>query len=158
MRRFLVLLLMAFTALSSTAPSAPAKRFEGYVAGTATGKGHHFVVGDGLNLVFVDQQQSFTGYRVCWHRLKHPHHRCWLGETGRSGHKDRIFVPAPSHYGTYIVKWTVRHRRKATGLSITALATRLRGYEFTTPATAGRVAGAPLTSLAGSGKDLLLDE
>jgi len=113
MRRLLVLLLTAFTALSVTASSASTPRFEGYVGGAATGKGHHFVVGDGLNLVFVDRRRSFTGYRVCWHRLKHAHHRCWLGETGRRGRKDRIFVPAPPRSGRYIVKWTVRHRREA---------------------------------------------
>lgn len=113
MRRFLVLLLMALAVLSVTASPTLAARFEGYVAGVATGKGHRFVVGDGVNLVFVDRRRSFTSYRVCWHRLKHVHHRCWLGETGRRGRKDRIFASAPSRSGTYIVKWTVRHRRKA---------------------------------------------
>jgi hypothetical protein len=39
MRRFLVLLLTAFTALSVTASSASTPRFEGYVGGAATGKG-----------------------------------------------------------------------------------------------------------------------
>jgi hypothetical protein len=36
-----------------------------------------------------------------------------LGETGPRGKKDRIFTAAPSNVGTYIVKWTVNHRRKA---------------------------------------------
>ena len=91
---------------------AEGKRFEGYASGS-TGPDHNFVVGDGFTLVFIDQKDSFTPYRVCWHRLHHSHHRCWFGETGRAGSKDRIFTAAPSSVGTYIIKWTVNHRRKA---------------------------------------------
>jgi hypothetical protein len=43
----------------------------------------------------------------------HGHHRCWYGETASAGQKDRIFTAAPSSVGTYVVKWTVRHHRKA---------------------------------------------
>jgi len=117
MRRFSsrLLLIAAATglALAITASAASASRFEGYVGGAVTGKGHHFVVGDGLNLVFVDRRRSFTPYRVCWHRLHHSHHRCWLGETGAAGKKSRIFTAAPSSAGKYLVKWTVRRHRKA---------------------------------------------
>jgi hypothetical protein len=113
MRR-LGLALIALVCLALIATSmASASRFEGYVGGVATGKGRHFVVGDGINLVFIDHSQSGTPYRVCWHRLHHSHHRCWRGETGRQGHRDRIYTAAPSFVGTYIVKWTVRHHRKA---------------------------------------------
>jgi hypothetical protein len=92
---------------------AMAQRFEGYVGGVVTGKGSHFYVGDGLNLVFVDHRESHTPYRVCWHRLHHSDHRCWTGETEQLGQKDRIFTAAPSNAGKYLVKWTVRHHRKA---------------------------------------------
>lgn len=95
-----------------TAVAAQGKRFEGYTAGVI-GPDHSFVVGDGFSLVFIDHQRSFTPYRVCWHRLHHSHHRCWVGETGRRGQKDKIFTAAPSHVGKYIVKWTVHHHRKA---------------------------------------------
>jgi hypothetical protein len=91
---------------------AEGKRFEGYASGYI-GPDHSFVVGDGFDLVFIDHQRSFTPYRVCWHLLHHSHHRCWFGETARAGGKDRIFTAAPSSVGTYIVKWTVNHRRKA---------------------------------------------
>jgi len=92
--------------------AAQAKRFEGYAKGFI-GPDHSFVVGDGFDLVFVDHQQSFTPYRVCWHRLHHAHHRCWTGETGPRGKKDRIFTAAPDQVGKYIVKWTVNGHRKA---------------------------------------------
>lgn len=92
--------------------SAQEKRFEGYAKGFI-GPDHSFVVGDGFDLVFIDHRQSFTPYRVCWHRLHHANHRCWFGETGSRGTKDRIFTAAPDHVGRYIVKWTVNHRRKA---------------------------------------------
>lgn len=91
---------------------AEGKRFEGYASG-AIGPDHSFVVGDGFALVFIDHQRSFTLYRVCWHRLHQSHHRCWFDETGRAGSKDRIFTAAPSSVGTYIIKWTVNHHRKA---------------------------------------------
>jgi hypothetical protein len=104
----------ALGSLGLAAPgSAQAKRFEGYVGGVASGKGHKFFVGDCLYLVFVDRRNANTAYRVCWHRLHHSHHRCWIGETGARGRKDRIFTAAPPHAGPYVVKWTVRHRRKA---------------------------------------------
>lgn len=100
--------------LSFVLPSAAAgNRFEGYVGGAATGKGHHFVVGDGINLVFVDRTSSFTSYRVCWHRLHHHHRRCWDGETGPEGRPDRIFTAAPSFSGVYIVQWSVGGHRRA---------------------------------------------
>lgn len=104
--------LVAVLSLVAASPAA-GDRFDGYVAGVGSGKGRHFIVGNGLNLVFVDRQRSFTPYRVCWHRLHTKRHRCWLGETGRRGRKDRIFTAAPSSVGTYLLKWTVRKRRKA---------------------------------------------
>ena len=110
-RPLLILALVGALCLASVA-AAQAKRFEGYTGGYI-GPDHSFVVGDGFSLVFVDHQRSFTPYRVCWHRLHHSHHRCWQGETGPAGRKDRIFTAAPSFVGTYIVKWTVNHRRKA---------------------------------------------
>jgi hypothetical protein len=110
-RRLLILAVVGVTFLA-TAACAEGKRFEGYTSGSA-GSDHTFVVGDGFSLVFIDHQRSSTPYRVCWHRLHHSHHRCWLGETGPTGQRDRIFTAAPSSVGTYIVKWTVNHRRKA---------------------------------------------
>ncbi|HET7443061.1 MAG TPA: hypothetical protein VFJ57_00225 [Solirubrobacterales bacterium] len=103
--------LVLFVA-SAAAASAEAKRFSGYTEGYI-GPDHDFVVGDGFSLVFVDRRQSNTPYRVCWHRLHHAHHRCWLGETGAAGRLDRIFTAAPGSVGTYIVKWSVRGHRKA---------------------------------------------
>jgi hypothetical protein len=91
---------------------AQAHRFEGYASGYI-GADHSFVVGDGFDLVFIDHRQSYTPYRVCWHRLHHAHHRCWHGETGPRGKKDRIFTAAPDHVGKYLVKWTVNGHRKA---------------------------------------------
>jgi hypothetical protein len=113
MRRAALIVTVLLLTLASTA-SAGSKRFSGYVAGTATGAGHHFVVGDGLFLVFVDAQHSSTPYRVCWHQLHHSRHRCWTGVTGAAGTKDRIFTAAPGGVGTYLVKWTVHGHRKAT--------------------------------------------
>lgn len=110
-RRSLILAVIGVFFLAVVA-GAEGKRFEGYASGS-TGPDHNFVVGDGFTLVFIDQKDSFTPYRVCWHRLHHSHHRCWFGETGRAGSKDRIFTAAPSSVGTYIIKWTVNHRRKA---------------------------------------------
>lgn len=110
--RHLLTLAVVGVAFLATAAGAEGKRFEGYTSGS-TGPDHTFVVGDGFSLVFIDHQLSYTPYRVCWHRLHQSHHRCWLGETGPAGRRDRIFTAAPSSVGTYIVKWTVNHRRKA---------------------------------------------
>jgi hypothetical protein len=110
-RHLLTLAVIGVFLLAAVA-GAQGKRFEGYARGSI-GPDHSFVVGDGFDLIFIDHQRSYTPYRVCWHRLHHSHHRCWLGETGPAGRKDRIFTAAPSSVGTYIVKWTVNHRRKA---------------------------------------------
>lgn len=109
--RILILVAVGVTLLAPAA-SADGKRFEGFTSGSA-GPDHTFVVGDGFSLVFVDHRHSYTPYRVCWHRLHHSHHRCWLGETGPAGRRDRIFTAAPSFVGDYIVKWTVNGHRKA---------------------------------------------
>jgi hypothetical protein len=111
LRHLLTLTVVGVFFLAAVA-GAEGKRFEGYTRGYI-GPDHNFVVGDGFDLVFIDHQRSYTPYRVCWHRLHYSHHRCWLGETGPAGRKDRIFTAAPSSVGTYIVKWTVNHRRKA---------------------------------------------
>jgi hypothetical protein len=113
MRR-LALIAFACALLGASASAASAPRFAGYVSGAATGAGHEFVVGDGLYLVFVDTKESSTSYRVCWHQLHRSRHHCWTGATGPAGNKDRIFTAAPGGAGTYLVKWTVGHRRKAT--------------------------------------------
>ena len=113
MRRLALITTFACLLAVANAGAAESGRFAGYVSGAATGAGHHFYVGDGLLLVFVDSKASFTPYRVCWHRLHHVHHRCWTGETGAAGRKDRIFTGAPGTAGTYLVKWTVRGHRKA---------------------------------------------
>lgn len=110
--RHLLILVVAGVFILGAIAGAEGKRFEGYTRGYI-GPDHSFVVGDGFDLVFIDHQRSYTPYRVCWHRLHHSHHRCWRGETGPAGRKDRIFTEAPSSVGTYIVKWTVNHRRKA---------------------------------------------
>ncbi len=110
--RHLLTLVVAGVFFLAAVAGAEGKRFEGYTRGYI-GPDHSFVVGDGFDLVFIDHQRSYTPYRVCWHRLHHSHHRCWLGETGPAGRKDRIFTAAPSSVGTYIVKWTVNHHRKA---------------------------------------------
>jgi hypothetical protein len=109
--RLLVLPLALLLSLAVTA-TAQGKRFEGYTEGFI-GPDHSFVVGDSFELVFIDHRQSFTSYRVCWHRLHHAHHRCWFGETGPRGKKDKIFTGAPDRVGKYIVKWTVNGHRKA---------------------------------------------
>lgn len=114
MRRAALIVTLVFLVVASMASAASARRFSGYVAGTATGAGHHFVVGDGLFLVFVDARRSSTPYRVCWHQLHHSQRRCWTGVTGAAGAKDRIFAAAPGAAGTFLVKWTVDHHRKAT--------------------------------------------
>ena len=81
MRRLFLAVLVTSCLALATPSFAAGSRFDGYVGGAASGKRHHFVVGDGINLVFVDRQRSFTPYRVCWHRLHHSHHRCWLGSN-----------------------------------------------------------------------------
>jgi hypothetical protein len=113
MRRLVLVAGIACLLVASTSSAAGTARFSGYVGGGVTGAGHQFYVGDGLFLVFVDSTESFTPYRVCWHRLHRAHHRCWSGETGPAGKKDRIFAAAPQGVGPYLVKWTVRGHRKA---------------------------------------------
>lgn len=97
-------------ACPATASSARA-RFDGHVSGAATGPGHSFVVGDGLNLVFRDYRRSYTRYRVCWTRGHGT--RCWRRTTGKRGHASTIFTAAPGNVGTYVVTWSVRGRAVA---------------------------------------------
>ncbi len=59
MRRATLIVTVVFLAVASTAPAASAKRFSGHVARVVTGAGHHFVVGDGLFLVFVDSRATW---------------------------------------------------------------------------------------------------
>ena len=111
MRRIALLRTLVVAGLALIMPaSASADRFVGYVGGVASGKGHHFVVGNGLNLVFRDFRRSYTPYRVCWRRVDSNHRRCWRRVTGRSAHRDRIFTAAPSRAGRYLVKWRVHGR------------------------------------------------
>lgn len=107
MRAALTTLAVALYVLMGLAPAAVARphRFDGYVAGAATGKGTAFVVGDGLYLVFRDSYRSFTPYRVCWTRGAGK--RCWRSETGRRNRRAKIFAAAPSSVGTYRTTWYV---------------------------------------------------
>jgi hypothetical protein len=107
-----IAILIVLAVASTAAASAEAERFSGYTEGYI-GPDHSFVVGDGFSLVFIDRRRSETPYRVCWHRLHHARHRCWLGEADAAGRPDRIFTSAPGSVGTYIVKWSVQNRRKA---------------------------------------------
>jgi hypothetical protein len=104
----LAVLLLA--ALPTTAQSRPA-RFHAYVGGVATGPGHDFIVGNGLNLVFVDTYRSNTDYRVCWTRGQG--RRCWSRTTGRRKRRSVIFTAAPQSVGTYTTTWYVDGRAVA---------------------------------------------
>jgi hypothetical protein len=92
----------------AASPAGAADRFDGDVAGAATGPGHEFTVGDGLYLRFRDSRRSYTDYRVCWTRGLG--FACWDGTTGRIGSFDPIFTAAPEGVGTYTVKWRVGDR------------------------------------------------
>jgi hypothetical protein len=93
----------------ATAPAgAKLDRFSGYVGGSATGRGHNFVVGDGLNLVFTDRGHSFTHYRVCWQMSGGGSSQCWSRTTGRKGQRDVKLVAAPGEVGDFIVTWSVK--------------------------------------------------
>jgi hypothetical protein len=100
----LALALMSGTASART-------RYSGHVDGVASGRGHSFVVGAGLNLVFRDSAHARTRYRVCWTDGRHKH--CWNGRTKAEGANSTIFVTAPTYVGTYHVTWTVSKRKVA---------------------------------------------
>jgi hypothetical protein len=123
--RILILAAVGVT-LFATAASADGKRFEGFTSGSI-GPDHTFVVGDGFSLVFVDHRHSYTPYRVCWHRLHHSHHRCWLGETGPTGRRDRIFTAAPSFVGTTSSSGLSTVTARRCGVFTTASATERHG-------------------------------
>jgi hypothetical protein len=99
----LLLLISAATAL------ARPRRFDGYVGGAVTGRGHSFVVGDGLNLVFRDRRHDGTRYRVCW-TDRAGAARCWSRRTGARGRANSIFTAAPEGVGRYNVRWSVNQR------------------------------------------------
>jgi hypothetical protein len=104
--RRIVLSLVACSLSAAAVPAlAQAERFTGYVAGAATGKGHSFVVGDGLNLVFIDRAQRSTHYKVCWEKRSGAASRCWRRTTGDRGQRSLIFTAAPSQVGNFIVRW-----------------------------------------------------
>jgi len=88
------------------------RRFSGYVAGVVSGKGHSFVVGDGLDLVFRDRRASGTAYRVCWQRGNAGGIglRCWRRHTGAAGALSKILTAAPPRPGYYTVNWFVGGR------------------------------------------------
>jgi hypothetical protein len=104
-RRISVGLVVLLAAVVFVAPASAAPRFHGDVAGSVTGPGHSFVVGDGINLRFRDRRRANTPYRVCWSRKGRT--RCWHRTTGQRGHFSQIFTPAPSHVGTFRVRWRV---------------------------------------------------
>jgi hypothetical protein len=110
MRLRFALALLGVLLLLATAALARADRFDGYVAGVGSGRGHDFIVGNGLYLVFRDFGASFTPYRVCWRRSDSNHRRCWQSTTAQRGRRDRIFTAAPSTVGTFVVKWRVSGR------------------------------------------------
>ncbi len=87
---------------------AVGKRFAGYVGGAATGRGHSFVVGDGLYIAFRDRGRARTRFRACW---SGPTQHCFgARRTGKRGHWRRFFTAAPSGVGTYRVTWYVPGR------------------------------------------------
>lgn len=93
-----------------SAPSEARSRFGAYVGGAATGPGHSFFVGDGLDLVFVDRGRAGTRYRVCWRKRSGGNRRCFIRRTGARGRRSVIFTPAPGAVGLFIVRWSVgRH-------------------------------------------------
>jgi hypothetical protein len=96
-------LSLAFAASPASADAS--SRFGAYVGGAATGAGHQFMVGDGLNLVFTDHHRSYTPYQVCW--TKETGTKCWLRTSGRRKHKNVIFTSAPSSVGTNRATWYV---------------------------------------------------
>jgi hypothetical protein len=92
--------------LSGATATGAQPRFQGYVGGAVTGKGHHFVVGDGLQIVFRDRRHAGTSYRVCWTGPSHDRD-CWNRRTGARGNASRIGTDAPDHVGQYNVSWIV---------------------------------------------------
>ena len=90
--------MLAVAALLTGATATGAQpRFQGYVGGAVTGKGHFFVVGDGLEIVFRDRRHAGTAYRVCWNGPSHDR-RCWNRRTGARGQISRIGTDALSMY------------------------------------------------------------
>jgi hypothetical protein len=80
-------------------------RFETSVSGVGTGPGHHFVIGDGLYLVFRDKRAARTNYRVCWGPRRGGFTRCWRRRSGYAGTYSKIIVAAPSYVGHWTAKW-----------------------------------------------------
>lgn len=109
---FALVMLIAALLLMASPGSADAKRFSGYVAGVGSGKGHSFIVGNGLNLVLIDRWRSFTRYKVCWTRFWGRGGRCWRGRTARRGSRDLIFTAAPHRVGTFLVRWYFRGKAR----------------------------------------------
>jgi hypothetical protein len=72
-------LVAAAVALFVATPALAARAYVGKVAGAATGPGHNFVEGDGLNLLFTSRHHSNVGYRVCWSRGHGS--KCWHSRT-----------------------------------------------------------------------------
>jgi hypothetical protein len=88
-------------------PAGAAPRFHGDVAGVATGPGHHFFVGDGLELEFLDRAGANTVYDVCYRGRQG--RRCIRRTTAAAGRKSRIFIPA-RNMGRYRATWYVGGR------------------------------------------------
>src|SRR5690349_3183158 len=65
---FPALALVAFALALMPSQAAAAHRYSGWVEGAGSGRGHDFMVGDGLNVVFVDRRHKHTHYTACWHR------------------------------------------------------------------------------------------
>jgi hypothetical protein len=107
-------LIVCTIVLSVVVPAvARAERFTGYVAGVVSGKGHSFIVGNGLNLVFIDRARARTKYKVCWQKRSGAASRCWRGKTGEAGARDVIFTGAPSQVGNFVVRWFIHGNIKA---------------------------------------------
>jgi len=104
MKRRLVLATLLALAVAPTS-SAAASRFSAYLGGAESGPSHHFIVGDGLNLVFQDKVHGNTRYHVCIHG---PESRCSWGTTAARALQSVIFAAAPQWLGDYSATWSVR--------------------------------------------------
>jgi hypothetical protein len=109
-------------------------RFDGYVAGVGNGEGHSFIIGNGLNLVFIDHERSRTRYRVCWTRGSV--RKCWSRSTGAVGKASKVFTAAPTHVGRYTTTWYVRGRAVARW----SFSNGPGDYQVTQPPAVGRAA------------------
>jgi hypothetical protein len=112
-RIVVVAVIVLVGALLSSPAHGATRHFGAAVEGVATGPGHQFFVGDGIELVFKDRRHEFVRYKVCIRHTASGWTKCYRRVAGSRGRRSSIFRAAPETVGSWTATWYAHSRRAA---------------------------------------------